>query len=106
AGFGASTPTSAAAGFEAAMGEAAAIILGDARAIPPGPGDGLDRPLSADLRRQEKEIAARFHSSAWVWGVYAVAGFAVWLSFFPLAIMGWLNLAIAFPVSCVLIVSV
>jgi beta-carotene hydroxylase len=74
-------------------------------ALPLGP-DGLDRYARGDLRRQEKEIARRFHSSAWSWGVAAILGFAVWLSFFPLAIAGRLNLPVAFVASCALIVVV
>jgi beta-carotene hydroxylase len=74
-------------------------------ALPLGP-DGLDRYTRCDLRRQEKEIARRYHSSAWPWGVAAIAGFALWLSFFPLAIAGRLDMPVAFVASCALIVVV
>ena len=80
--------------------------LANERAIPLGP-DGGDAFASSDLRREEREIAARFHgSSAWPYAVHALGGFAVWLSFFPLALMGWLNLPFAFVASCALIVVV
>jgi beta-carotene hydroxylase len=76
------------------------------RALPLGP-DGLDRYTRSDLRRQEREIARRFHgSAAWPYALHAIGGFALWLSFFPLAIMGWLNLPLTFVASSALIVIV
>ena len=77
----------------------------DARAMPLGPigRDGLDRYTRRSLRQQEIEIARRFHGGTmWPYAVCAIGGFAIWLSFFPLAIMGQLNLPLAFVVSCFL----
>ena len=77
----------------------------DARAMPLAPigRDGLDRYTRRSLRQQEIEIARRFHGGTmWPYAVCAIGGFAIWLSFFPLAIMGQLNLPLAFVVSCFL----
>ncbi|MFA7603061.1 MAG: fatty acid desaturase [Novosphingobium sp.] len=90
---------------------AAAVAAGPAAGggavarLAPGP-DGLDRDTRCDLRRREKEIARQFHSSSWAYGVFAVCGFAVWLSFFPLAIAGLLNLPLAFVAATALIIAV
>ena len=66
-----------------------------------------EREQTRELRRQEKEIARRFHrSSAWPYAFHAIGGFALWLSFFPLAMLGLINLAFAFVVSTALIVVV
>lgn len=73
-----------------------------AKALSLGP-DGLDRYTRRSLRQQEIEIARRFHGGTmWPYAVCALGGFAIWLSFFPLAIMGQLNLPLAFVVSCFL----
>ncbi len=74
-------------------------------ALPLG-AEGLDDYTRTSLRKREKEIARQFHSSAWAYGVFAVVGFAVWVSFFPLAILGVISLPIAFVASCALIVAV
>jgi len=59
--------------------------------------DGLDRHTRRNLRKEEIEIARRFYGGTmWPYAVAAIGGFAIWLSFFPLAIMGQLNLALAF----------
>jgi beta-carotene hydroxylase len=69
--------------------------------MPLGP-DGLDAYTRRNLRKEEIEIARRFHGGpTWVYGVVAITCFAIWLSFFPLAFMGKLNLPLAFVVSCV-----
>jgi beta-carotene hydroxylase len=77
----------------------------DDRAVPLGAEAG-EGHVRGDLRRREREIAARFHGGAWPWAVLAIGGFAVWLSFFPLAIMGQLSLAAGFAASFLLITAV
>jgi beta-carotene hydroxylase len=78
------------------------IPASDRPALPLGP-DGLDRYTRRDLRKEEIAIAQAFHGGRmWPYAVAAFGGFAVWLSFFPLAIMGWLNLPLAFVLSCIL----
>jgi len=73
----------------------------DRPAIPLGP-DGLDRYTRRDLRKEEIEIARQFHGGRmWPYAVATFGCFAVWLSFFPLAIMGLLNLPLAFVLSCI-----
>ncbi|MEO6041319.1 MAG: fatty acid desaturase, partial [Croceibacterium sp.] len=74
----------------------------DARAIPLTGPDGLDRYTRRDLRKQEIFIARQFMGGRmWPYVAAAWGCFAVWLSFFPLAIMGWLNLPAAFVVSAI-----
>lgn len=74
---------------------------GDAPALPLGP-EGLDRHTRRDLLKEEMAIAERFHGGRmWPYAVAAFGCFAVWLAFFPLAIMGQLNLPLAFVLSCV-----
>lgn len=74
-------------------------------AVPLGP-DGLDRHTRRDLRKEEIAIARQFHGGAmWPYAVAAFGCFAVWLSFFPLAIMGLLNLPLAFVLSCIFCVG-
>lgn len=74
---------------------------GEARALPLGP-DGLDAYTRRNLRKEEIEIARRFHGGrTWVYSVVAIVCFAIWLSFFPLAFMGMLNLPLAFVLSCI-----
>ena len=80
------------------------VPSGDRPAIPLGPkgSDGLDRYTRRDLRKEEIAIARQFHGGAmWVYGAVAIACFAIWLSFFPLAIMGKINLGAAFVLSCI-----
>src|SRR5690606_30574392 len=84
-----------------AEGRARARSPGDTALPLLGP-DGLDRHVRRDLRKQEIAVARRVMSGRML--PYAVAPwgcFAVWLSFFPLAIMGWLNLPLAFVLSCI-----
>lgn len=82
-----------------------ALPSADGLALSLGP-DGLDRYTRRDLRKEELEIARRFHGGAmWPYAVAAVGCFAVWVSFFPLAIMGWLNLPFAFVFSCIIAVA-
>ncbi len=73
----------------------------DRPAFPLGP-DGLDRYTRRDLRKEEIAIARQYIGGAmWPYAAAAIVCFAIWLSFFPLAIMGMLNLPLAFVVSCV-----
>lgn len=80
-----------------------ALDSGGARAIPLGRDDGLDRHTRRDLRKEEIEIARQFHGGRmWPYAVAAFGCFALWVSFFPLAIMGYLNLPLACLISCVI----
>lgn len=73
----------------------------DRPALPLGR-EGLDNYTRRDLRKEELAIARQFHGGRmWPYAVAAFGCFAVWLSFFPLAIMGWLNLPVAFVLSCI-----
>lgn len=77
----------------------------DRPAVPLGP-DGLDRHARRDLRKEEIAIARQFHGGTmWPYAAAAFGCFAVWLSFFPLAIMGVLNLPLAFVLSCIFCVG-
>ena len=77
----------------------------DRPALPLGR-DGMDRYTRRDLRKEEIEIARQFHGGAmWPYAAAAFGCFAVWLSFFPLAIMGVLNLPLAFVLSCIFCVG-
>lgn len=81
------------------------VPAAEAPALPLGP-DGLDRHTRRNLRKEEIAIARQFHGGRmWPYAVAAFGCFAVWLSFFPLAIMGWLNLPLAFVLSCVFCVG-
>src|SRR5687768_15953266 len=76
---------------------------GDAPAIPLTGSDGLDRYVRRDLRKQEIAIARTYMGGRmWPYVVAAWGCFAIWVSFFPLAMMGWLNLPLAFVLSCIL----
>ena len=65
------------------------------------------RPLAADERqrllRAEKEIAVKYMGGAmWGYSVAALAGFALWIALFPLAMAGLVPLWLGFLVSCFL----
>ncbi|MBW8784742.1 MAG: fatty acid desaturase [Novosphingobium sp.] len=78
---------------------------GDRPALPLGP-DGLDRYTRRDLRKEELAIARQFIGGRmWPYALAAFGCFAVWLSFFPLAILGVLNLPLAFVLSTVFAVG-
>ena len=63
---------------------------------------GLDRHVRRDLRKQEIAVARKYMGGRmWPYVVAAWGSFALWLSFFPLAIMGWINLPLAFVLSCI-----
>jgi beta-carotene hydroxylase len=63
--------------------------------------DGLDRQVRRELRKQEIAIARRFHGGVmWPYPVAALAGFALWVSFFPLAMLHLINLPLACFISC------
>lgn len=66
----------------------------------------LDKAARGALRRQEIAIARQFQGGGgWPYVVAAFACFAIWLSFFPLALLGWLNLPLAFVLSTVFAVG-
>jgi beta-carotene hydroxylase len=70
-------------------------------AFPLGP-DGLDRYTRRNLRKEEIDIARQFHGGRmWPYALAAFGCFALWLSFFPLAIMGLINLPLACLLSCI-----
>src|SRR5690606_14427691 len=76
---------------------------GEAPAIPLGAGDGLDKHTRVDLLRQERAIAKKYYALGqtirWKYVVATLVGFAVWVSLFPLTIMGMVPLWAAFIVS-------
>ena len=77
------------------------VAYGDGPAMPLGP-DGLDRYTRRDLRKEEIAIAREFHGGPmWAYAVAAFGCFAVWLSFFPLAMLGLINLPLACLLSCI-----
>lgn len=81
------------------------VPAGDRPAIPLGP-DGLDRYTRRDLRKEEIAIAQTFHGGRmWPYAVAAFGCFAVWLSFFPLALLDMLNLPLAFALSTIFAVG-
>lgn len=91
--------------MRAQVTEPGLVPAGDAPALPLGE-EGLDRHTRRDLLKEEMAIAKRFHGGTmWPYAVAAFGCFAVWLSFFPLAIAGQLNLALAFVLSCVFAVG-
>ncbi|MEY4055047.1 MAG: hypothetical protein RL519_382 [Pseudomonadota bacterium] len=90
---------------EADLLSRSALADQDRAALPLG-ADGLDRYTRRDLRKEEIAIARQFHGGAmWPYAVAAFGCFTIWLSFFPLAIMGILNLPLAFVLSCVFCVG-
>lgn len=73
---------------------------GDRPAIPLGP-EQLDAYTRRQLLKEERAIAMKYHGGAmWTYVVATVVCFAIWVSFFPLAIMGKLNLPLACLASC------
>jgi beta-carotene hydroxylase len=75
----------------------------DAPAIPLTAPDGLDRHVRRDLRKQEQAIARQFMGGPiWPYALAAWGGFALWVSLFPLTMLGIVPLWLAFIVSCVL----
>jgi len=75
----------------------------DAPAFPLGKGSGLDRHVLLDLQREERAIAKKYYSLGqairWKYVVATLAGFGVWVSLFPLTILGVVPLWAAFVVS-------
>ena len=91
--------------MRAQVTEPGLVPAGDAPALPLGE-EGLDRHTRRDLLKEEMAIAKQFQGGTmWPYAVAAFGCFAVWLSFFPLAIAGQLNLALAFVLSCVFAVG-
>lgn len=89
------------------MSDAAARSDLDLRLAPGVAEPTRPRPLAAEERqrllRAEKEIAVKYMGGAmWGYSVAALGGFALWVSLFPLAIMGLVPLWLGFIVSCVL----
>jgi len=81
---------------------------GFAPAIPLKQGDGLDAATRRTLLQEERAIARKYSSTnfnQWRYVAITIAGFAAWVSFFPLAIAGILPLWLGFIASCVLAVG-
>lgn len=65
--------------------------------------DDLDKHTRVDLLKQERAIAKEFHSGRmWPYVVAAWGGFALWVSLFPLTMLGIVPLWLACIVACVL----
>jgi beta-carotene hydroxylase len=70
----------------------AELLDHDTSALPLGPDDGFDSYTRRDLMREERAIAMHFHGGTmWPYVVMTVTGLALWLSLFPLALMGMLS---------------
>lgn len=87
----------AGAGFDVGTDQAAG------RAIPLAAGDELDAYTRRDLIRLERDIADKYHTIGQKQMVPYVVGavlcFALWVSFFPLTILGIVPLPVAFVLS-------
>jgi len=54
--------------------------------------DTLDKHLRREMMKEERAIAMQFHGGAtWVYAALTVTCFAIWVSLFPLAILGYLG---------------
>ena len=75
----------------------------EAPALPLGKGSGLDRHVLLDLQRREREIAKKYYAIGqqirWKYVAATLLGFGVWLSVFPLTMLGFLPLLPAFVFS-------
>jgi beta-carotene hydroxylase len=73
----------------------------DRRTAPPAP--ALEPDERQRLLRREREIAAKYVASRmWIYPAFAIGGFALWVSLFPLAMAGIMPLWLGFIISCVL----
>ncbi|MFC4254954.1 beta-carotene hydroxylase [Altererythrobacter xixiisoli] len=93
--------------LDPAQQDAASDVLARGPADSPAIGlaapDELDRYVRRDLRKEEMAIARQYQGGRmWPYVVIAWGGFALWLSLFPLTMMGIMPLWIAFVISCVL----
>lgn len=72
-------------------------------AIPLARDDGLDRYVRADLTKQERAIAMKYHAIGqtirWKYVAATLIGFTVWVSLFPLTMLGIMPLIPAFVIS-------
>lgn len=75
----------------------------NAPAFPLGKGSGLDKHVRVDLLRQELAIAKKYHAIGqtirWKYVAATLAGFTLWLSLFPLTMLGMVPLWVACIVS-------
>lgn len=75
----------------------------EALAFPLGRGSGLDRHVLLDLQRQERAVARKYYEIGqtirWKYVVATLAGFALWVSLFPLTMLDIVPLWAAFVVS-------
>lgn len=79
---------------------------GHTPAMPLLPDEGLDKHTRVALLKEERAIAAAFHGGPmWGYVAAAVGGFAVWLSMFPLTMLGIVPLWLALPISTFLTVA-
>lgn len=78
-------------------------VTPDRPALPLAAGSELDRHVRLDLQRQEREIARKYYAEGqkirWRYVAATIAGFALWVSLFPLAILDVMPLWAAFIVS-------
>lgn len=78
-------------------------VTPDRPALPLAAGSELDRHVRLDLQRQEREIARKYYAEGqkirWRYVAATIAGFALWVSLFPLAIFDVMPLWAAFIVS-------
>ena len=77
---------------------------GTGPAITLGEGDGLDAHTRRTLLQQERAIARKYSSSGkamWPYTVATLGCFALWLAFWPLAMLDIMPLWIGFPLSCI-----
>jgi beta-carotene hydroxylase len=69
----------------------------------PGAEPFLDKPQRHRLLRQEREIAAKYaEGGKWPYPLFALGGFALWVSLFPLAFAGLMPLWLGFIISSVI----
>ena len=78
----------------------------DAPAIPLSGEEELDKYTRIELLKEEREIAAKYHGGTMMgYVVAAFAGFGLWLSMFPLTMLGIVPLWLALAVSTFLTVA-
>jgi beta-carotene hydroxylase len=64
---------------------------------------GLDKAQRQLLLKKERDIAAKYMGGRmWPYSVVAIGGFALWLAFYPLTMMGIMPLWVACIISCVM----
>ena len=80
------------------------VSSGGGPAITLRQGDGLDAHTRRTLLQQERAIARKYSSNGkamWPYTVITLGCFAMWLAFWPLAMLDIMPLWIGFPLSCI-----